>query len=215
MERTLIGNGRTADVYEYDQFTIIKLFKKSMNPASVQNEYKIAQFAFSCNVSTPKPISFIQENDKIGIVYEKVNGITMLNKLLQNPLQISQIAKNMARLHYSINCIEYENENYNQKKYLKDCIQNTQLIDDGKKEIILKYLGTLPNGTRLCHGDFHPDNILLTNKMWIIDWMTGTNGDQAGDVARTKMILECSDIPNSMPVIVKKLLKLGQNYLAK
>ncbi|MFD1910018.1 phosphotransferase family protein [Paenibacillus rhizoplanae] len=50
---------------------------------------------------------------------------------------------------------------------------------------MLSRLAELPDGEKLCHGDFHPDNILMDDKLWVIDWMTGVRGNPAADVARS------------------------------
>ncbi|KAA8746258.1 phosphotransferase family protein [Paenibacillus sp. UASWS1643] len=47
---------------------------------------------------------------------------------------------------------------------------------------------TLPDQQQICHGDFHPDNVMLSeagDQYWVTDWMTGMSGDPAGDVARS------------------------------
>jgi aminoglycoside phosphotransferase (APT) family kinase protein len=43
---------------------------------------------------------------------------------------------------------------------------------------------------RVCHGDFHPGNILIDGrKAVIIDWMNATRGNPLADVARTTILV--------------------------
>ena len=59
----------------------------------------------------------------------------------------------------------------------------------------------MPDGNRLCHGDFHPGNILVTKHgPIIIDWMTASKGTACGDVARTSVILEAAQAPEGTPM---------------
>jgi thiamine kinase-like enzyme len=59
----------------------------------------------------------------------------------------------------------------------------------------------MPDGNQLCHGDFHPGNIILTNRgPVIIDWMTASKGKACGDVARTSIILEAATAPKGTPM---------------
>ena len=59
----------------------------------------------------------------------------------------------------------------------------------------------MPAGDQLCHGDFHPGNIMVTDRgPVIIDWMTASRGTGCGDVARTAIILEAATPPEGTPM---------------
>jgi thiamine kinase-like enzyme len=47
-------------------------------------------------------------------------------------------------------------------------------------------LEAMPKGTKLCHGDFNPSNIIITKNdvPYIIDWSHATMGNASADVAR-------------------------------
>jgi len=50
----------------------------------------------------------------------------------------------------------------------------------------------------LCHGDYHPENVLMTRTgTLIIDWFTATCGNPLADVARTSLLLEAAELPAS------------------
>lgn len=58
------------------------------------------------------------------------------------------------------------------------------------REKTLASLSALPAETNLCHGDFHPGNVLITSHgAVVIDWMTASLGSPWIDVARTSLIL--------------------------
>jgi aminoglycoside phosphotransferase (APT) family kinase protein len=66
------------------------------------------------------------------------------------------------------------------------------------KTSVLHLLEGLPDGTALCHFDFHPDQVLITAKGPIIlDWMTARQGHPLADVARTSIILKVSQVPGA------------------
>ena len=57
-------------------------------------------------------------------------------------------------------------------------------------------MDALPGGRALCHGDFHPDNVLVDGeKAMVIDWMNLSRGDAMCDVAQTWFLLACSPLP--------------------
>ena len=55
----------------------------------------------------------------------------------------------------------------------------------------MERLAGLPDGDQLCHGDFRPDNLVLTaSGPVVLDWMTATRGVPVADVVRTLMAAE-------------------------
>ncbi|MFC2013409.1 phosphotransferase family protein [Chloroflexota bacterium] len=52
------------------------------------------------------------------------------------------------------------------------------------KEVVLEALEQLPDGSAVCHGDFHPRNIIISSRgPVIIDWANATQGNPLADVA--------------------------------
>ncbi len=49
----------------------------------------------------------------------------------------------------------------------------------------------------LCHFDFHPDNVIITDAgWWVIDWVAAATGPTAADFARTILLrADASDEP--------------------
>jgi aminoglycoside/choline kinase family phosphotransferase len=57
--------------------------------------------------------------------------------------------------------------------------------------VALSALASMPGGESLCHGDFHPDNVILSAEgPVVIDWVDATVGNPLADVARTTILLE-------------------------
>lgn len=63
-------------------------------------------------------------------------------------------------------------------------------ISDGARAAALARLERLPRGDALCHGDLHPENVLVTRDDWrVVDWQKAVAGHPAADVARTAMLI--------------------------
>ena len=216
MKYKLIGSGRTADVFEFDEGCVLKLFKSSMDADFIAKEFNMALYAYENRLPTPKQVFRIHEENRQGIVFDRIEGTSLLNMLSDDPMSMPQIAVKMAKLHHQINSVSFfDAAAESQKRNILKAIECTALLSEDDKTKIMKYIATLPDGSFLCHGDFHPDNILINGDIWIIDWMTGSSGSPACDVARCKMILECSDIPDSIPAVMRFFLGFGKKALAK
>ena len=48
------------------------------------------------------------------------------------------------------------------REKLKTGIENMDAVDDYIRERALERLARLPDGDSICHGDFHPDNIIMS-----------------------------------------------------
>ena len=47
----------------------------------------------------------------------------------------------------------------------------------------------MPKHTKVCHGDFNPSNIILSDeKAYVIDWSHATQGNASADAARSYLL---------------------------
>ena len=84
----------------------------------------------------------------------------------------------------------------NYKEFLKSHIPNTLSVNLKKQEEILQMIDSLPDGNTLCHGDFHPGNILISDgHTMVIDFMNVCHGYFLYDVARTVFLVEYTPVP--------------------
>jgi thiamine kinase-like enzyme len=69
-------------------------------------------------------------------------------------------------------------------------LNETTLIDDATKYELEQRLEGMKNHAKLCHGDFNPSNIIITEKgnAYVLDWSHATQGNASGDAARTFLI---------------------------
>jgi uncharacterized protein (TIGR02172 family) len=203
----LIAQGRTAEIYEWGDKNILKLFREQALPSTVEYEYKISSIVQGFGLAVPKVLEMVYIEKRLGIIYEKIDGITMLKEFISRPLKVTGPAGKMADLHYSIHKCEEDNLP-SQKEIIKRSIERAELLTDNKRKQILEYLDKLPDGKTLCHGDFHPDNILFSDgKAVVIDWITASMGIAAADVARTSLLIRIGSMPPGTSFIVKNIVK--------
>jgi aminoglycoside phosphotransferase (APT) family kinase protein len=62
-------------------------------------------------------------------------------------------------------------------------------------------VAALAGGTAICHGDFHPGNVIMSAAgPRVIDWVDASCGPPAADVARTLFLLRDGKLPNDLPL---------------
>jgi hypothetical protein len=99
-------------------------------------------------------------------------------------------ARRMAELHVEMHASTIQADIPTQRQRLTEKIRDAKALSDDLRSKTLAVLGSLPDGNRLCHGDFHPDNIMVSEQdEIIIDWIDTSLGNPLADLARTSIIL--------------------------
>lgn len=213
----LIGEGRQAKVYEWGRNEIIKVFDKSVLNSDIENEYKKSTIVYELGVSVPYVKEIVDINGEMGIVYEKLIGNTLLTNMKNNAFKIKKSIQILAENHVKLS--QYStNELPDIKKRIKDSMKyiHDDILDEDKKNLINDYMDRLPDSNGLCHVDFHPDNIIITqNGSKIIDWCGAASGDPCADAAVTVIILTLCNNPPGTGKVINVLSKLLAAYIKK
>ena len=99
---------------------------------------------------------------------------------------------------YSIHKIEAAPDLPTQQQRLSGRILTAERLTSTMKQAALELLQALPEGNRVCHGDFHPGNVLMTRDgAVVIDWNDATRGSPLADVARSLLLLEKASLPGN------------------
>lgn len=206
----LIGQGRTAEVFEYGQDKILKLFRADMPKNMIEKEYEFSTNICKVIKCVPKVYTFIEADDRCGIIYERINGKTMMEVIASKPWRAKKEAQCLAELHKAIQQ-KVDFELYDCKASLKYNISKTELLDNNVKNRLYEYIDKLEDNNILCHGDFHPENVLITdNGPVVIDWMTAARGNPLFDVARTSVLLKFGGVPEKS-YLEHKIINYGRN----
>jgi len=213
-EFELIGKGRMADVYTWGSDRILKLNHAGFPATLAEKEFAASKAAQSAGVPVPAVYEMVERDGRFGIIFERISGGSLLDDLKSKPWSLSSCAKRLAELHVRTHACQLLVGLVSQKEYIRSGIEAAQAITDDERSAVLSYLQQLPEGDRLCHDDFHPDNILLSDRgPLIIDWMTGTRGDPVADICRTLLILETSFLPPFTPLHIRMLQAVSRSWI--
>jgi thiamine kinase-like enzyme len=212
----LIGIGNTAEVFDYEEGKVLKLFYKKYSQESVRKEYENSKLIMDLDLPSPDVYGLITIDNRLGIIFEKLLGESMLDKIF-NGANVELLVSQMIELHQKF----MVKTNKKIESY-KDFLIRTVNGDENLVAMINK----LPDGDYLLHGDFHPGNVWinLDNSMYVIDFMNICKGPKEYDVTRTYFLICEARIPSTTPNYdeIKKMSKLladaylqGMNYSFK
>jgi uncharacterized protein (TIGR02172 family) len=185
-----IAQGLTAEVYVWDDTRILKLFHDGRSPDQVEYEARIASVVHAAGLPVPAVGDIVEVNGRRGLLYERVDGLSMLDSMSQQLSTLSQSARLWAELHADMHARSTVPELPSQRAELAKHIRAAQLLPPDLQQAALRALDTMPEGDRLCHGDFWPGNVLMSRRgPIIIDWICATRGNPLADVARSSVLL--------------------------
>lgn len=202
----MLGQGRTADVFLYGGKYVVKLFRPSFPKPAIDNEYLVSSTIGSL-IDIPRAHARVVIGGRDAIVFDMIKGESGFKHLLLNPWSVKSFARQFAALHVKIHAISAPDQIPGLNAILIRNMTMHDLLPQDEKAKIIRYLNALPDGNMLCHGDYHPDNILLQEaRPFVIDWMTAARGNPLADAARTSVLLKWAQPGPGTPGFFKVLL---------
>ena len=127
-------------------------------------------------------------------------------KFLRDPPQdapqdvLESSARQLAELQTSLHADNAPMELPAQADTLMDRISQCSLLSEEERAGALRALARMPRDEKLCHGDFHPGNVMLADRgPVVIDWIDASRGNPTADIARTSLLflghIETSQTP--------------------
>jgi aminoglycoside phosphotransferase len=187
----LIAKGNTAEVLDYSEDKVCKLFWQGYPVESVITEFENSMLLNKLKLPVPMCYGRVYIDKRHGLIYEKIQGRDLIS-LLRDPAKYKMVVLTLVKMHRKI-----LNHECDTLPSYKDFVRN--VIAEKDMETI-RLLEDLPDGYTLCHGDFHPGNIMidLGGGIRIIDLMNLCRGPREYDIARTYFLVGYSKLPNDM-----------------
>jgi aminoglycoside phosphotransferase (APT) family kinase protein len=212
-----IAQGRTAALYAWGPGQVLKLFFPPF-AGNARREAEQARLVHASGVRAPAVLEYVTIEERPGIVYEQIVGVSLLKQWLARPWRWGRTGKALAHLHAQMHTRRAP-ELPAQRPRLQARIAAAAGLTPALSSTALATLAALPDGAALCHGDFHPDNVLATkHDLVIIDWIDATHGNPLADVARTLILLRFGiyhQPPSRRPLAWILITLLERAYLGR
>ena len=198
----MIGQGMTAEVYEWGEDKVLKLFFNKFKDNWINSEADIGKIIYEAGIPAPAVFDIVNVDGRKGIIFQKIPGRSLLSHLGFEPWMLYAYAIQMAGLHHRIH--QYTSDKLPpQKERLLSSINDSAKILGTKLQEITNFLEHLPTGNNVCHGDLHFNNIIIAEgEMKVIDWSSASSGNPCGDAARTRLIINSPALLHLYPSII-------------
>ena len=166
----------------------IKVFNEDYSKADVLNEALNQARIEETGLNINKIIEVTMVDGKWAIVSDYIPGKTLAQLMEENPEKKDEYIELLVDIQLNI--------------HSKTCQLLTKLKDKMNRKISASSLDAttrydlhtrlegMPKHNKVCHGDFNPSNIIITEDgtPYILDWAHATQGNASADVARTYLL---------------------------
>lgn len=182
-----IASGNTADIYR-DGSKAIKIFHAFLPDSEAWYEAKKQIAAFGSGLPVPRILDVTHIGGKPAIIMEYVEGPTFLEQMQREPQNAESLLRLSVDLQRDVHSKKAPSLEFMRDRLISQ-LQAVPQLDADCRSALLGRLMDLPAGDRLCHGDFHVQNLIRSQKgPVIIDWVTACCGSPDADACRTYLL---------------------------
>ncbi len=166
----------------------IKVFDSDFSKENVLNEALNQARVEETGLNIPKIKSVAMIDGKWAIVSEFIEGKTLAQLMEENPEKNDEYLEMLVDIQLEVHSKECRLLTKLKDK-MNGKISASELDATARYELHTRLEG-MPKHKKLCHGDFNPSNIIITEsgEYYIVDWAHATQGNASADAARTYLL---------------------------
>lgn len=159
-----IAGGLCAEVYRIDDDTVLKLYKKGLSEEMMYKEKDYAKKAFVLGIPTAISYDMVEADGRIGILFEMIKAKDLASTMRDDLDNIPKYAKMFSELAKLVHNSDGSKTDLPRKRdnYVK-LLERCTMITPKERAVLQKMLDSIPVGTSVVHGDFHPANTMISN----------------------------------------------------
>lgn len=196
---------------------VAKVPKDSTPEGWMRFEANYTAALHQCGAPVPEVFGVEVVNGREVSVMERIHGPSLWDSMMDAPQHVDRFGRQLGELHLNLLGFRPPISLPSQQSRLACKIRAAARTVHPR---IAAALELLPPVTKvsLCHGDFHPKNVLMSPKgPVVVDWFDVSRGEALGDIARTSLLLgghvAQSDLPHLPGASTSVLRALHDSYL--
>jgi aminoglycoside phosphotransferase (APT) family kinase protein len=207
-----IGEGGESEIFEWEPGVILKLYRGSADSTGVRERLTM-EAVHSHGGPAAEPLGLVTVDGRPGLLMARVEGTDLLSQLDRAPWRILSVGAILGRVHAEVHETTAPRELQSLRERARRRI-GSPLVPAELRARGYAALDRLPDGDTLCHGDFHPANVMHgSTGPAVIDWSASSAGDPAADISQTVMTITTGEPPPGSSPWLRTLQRVGSRIL--
>jgi aminoglycoside phosphotransferase (APT) family kinase protein len=191
----VVARGSRSALHAYGRGAVVKVPKPTgpdnwMAEDWILCEARYAEAARAAGAPAARLLGIESIDGRPASVWERIEGETLWQQVLDRPERSIEAGRRLAELQLALFALVAPVGLPSQYGRLVSKIRVAAARVDPEVARAVDLIPARAGRLRLCHGDLHPSNVILSREgPVIVDWYDASRGDAVADVARTCMTL--------------------------
>ena len=198
----VVARGSRSVVHAYGRGAVIKVPKPATPAEWILAEAKHVEAVRAVGAPAPALLGLEEVFGRPATVWERVDGPSLWERVVDHPERGGEIGRALAEVQLALFELVPPVTLPDQRDRLTSKIRWSAANVDASLGAALDLLPERSDIARLCHGDLHPSNVIVSRDgLTLVDWFDASRGDRVADVARSCLTLlaDGAKMPSHLP----------------
>ena len=215
----VVARGSRSLVHAYGRGVVVKVPKPATPSSWILAEAEYVEAVRAVGAPAPALLGMEQIFGRPASVWERVEGPSLWQEVVERPDRSADVGIQLAKVQLALFELVPPVTLPDQRDRLISKIRWSAANVDASLARALDFMPARTGTPRLCHGDLHPSNIIVSREgPVLVDWFDASRGDRVADVARSSLTMlgEGATTPSHLPGSDPRTLAvLTQAYLSR
>lgn len=215
----VVARGSRSVVHAYGPGAVVKVPKPTTPDSWIRAEAEYVEAVREVGAPAPSLLGVEQIDGRPASVWERVDGHSLWHEVVERPHRSADVGGRLAEIQLALFELVPPVTLPDQRDRLTSKIRWSAANVDSSLGMALDILPAPTDTPRLCHGDLHPSNVIVSaDGPVLVDWFDASRGDRVADVARSLVTLlgHGAAAPSYLPGSDRRTLAaLTQAYLSR
>jgi aminoglycoside phosphotransferase (APT) family kinase protein len=186
----VVARGSRSFVHAYGRGAVVKVPKPTTPASWIRAEAEYVEAVRAVGAPAPALLGVEQIAGRPASVWERVDGHSLWQEVVEHPHRSADVGARLAEVQLALFELVPPVTLPDQRDRLVSKIRWSAGNLDASLGMALELLPARTDTPRLCHGDLHPSNVIVSEDgPVLVDWFDACRGDRVADVARSSLTL--------------------------
>ena len=179
----VVARGSRSLVHAYGRGAVAKVPKPATPASWILFEAEFVEAVRAVGAPAPSLLGIEQVSGRPASIWERVDGPSLWQQVVDRPDRSVDIGRTLADVQLALFEFVPPVTLPDQRDRLISKIRWSAANVDSSLALALDLMPARTGTPRLCHGDLHPSNVIISQSgPVIVDWFDASRGDQVADV---------------------------------